>query len=33
VIKYKKTDDGIVPEIVTKPKPTKIFKNKKYLEE
>lgn len=32
IVKYKKTDEGLVPEEVTKPKPTKIFRNKKYLE-
>jgi 3-oxoacid CoA-transferase len=33
VIKYKKTDKGIEPEIVTSPKPTKVFNGVKYLEE
>jgi 3-oxoacid CoA-transferase len=34
VIKYKKNADGsITPEIVSAPKPVKVFKGKKYLEE
>ena len=33
MIKYKKTDKGIEPEIVTGPKPTKIFNGRKFLEE
>lgn len=33
VIKYKKTDKGIQPEIIAGPKPTKTFKDKKFLEE
>lgn len=33
VIKYKKTEKGLEPEIVSQPKPTKIFKGTKYIEE
>ncbi len=33
VIKYKKTDKGIEPEIVAGPKPTKVFNGRKFLEE
>jgi hypothetical protein len=31
VIKYKKTEKGIEPEIVSEPKPTKVFNGKKYI--
>lgn len=34
MIKYKKKADGALePEIVSNPKPVKVFKGKKYIEE
>jgi 3-oxoacid CoA-transferase len=33
VIKYKKTENGLEPEIVSTPKPVKYFNGKKFIEE
>lgn len=33
VIKYKKTENGLEPEILSTPKPVKYFNGKKFIEE
>lgn len=33
VIKYKKTENGLEPEILSEPKPVKVFNGRKYIEE
>jgi 3-oxoacid CoA-transferase len=32
VIKYKKTEKGLEPEILSEPKPSKVFNGRKYIE-